>query len=78
MEIKIIYEVWSEHQKERQAIRHKWCEVDKYLHENCSDSVREVIEGYLLEFGVLMEEKAFSEGDRAAFRLWLDVLNKKL
>ncbi len=74
MEMKKIYDGWSEHQKDHNSIRDKWCEIDRYLYEQCSDSVREVLEGYLMEFGVLTEEAAFYEGYKSAFRLWIEIL----
>lgn len=73
MEMKKIYEVWSEHQKDHKPVRDKWCEIDEYLYANCSDSVREALEMYLLEFGALTEEAGFYAGFKSSFRLWMEV-----
>lgn len=77
MELRKIFEVWSEYQQDNKSVRNKWCEIDEYLYKNCSDNVREVLEGYLLEFGALTEEAGFYAGYKSSFQLWLEVINDK-
>lgn len=72
-ELEKIYELWSNEQSDNSDIIHKWCDLNSYLCDTCSDSVRENIENYILEYGKLLEEQSFISGFKLAFRLWTEV-----
>lgn len=71
-----LYEAWCrENTIDTPDIREKYSEILEYLYENCSDTIREEISTFILDFSHLAEKQAFIAGYRQAFLLWFNILN---
>ena len=75
-EVEVVYECWSEFHKDDRKIIEKWNELEKYLQEQCSESVREKIETFLLDYGTAREHQGFLAGYKRAFRLWVEAMRE--
>lgn len=72
-ELEKIYELWSNEQSDTSDIIHKWCDLDAYLYDTCSDGVRENIEDYIIEYGKSLEKQSFIAGFVQAFQMWEEI-----
>lgn len=76
-ELEKIYEAWSAVQSDHNGIINKWCEIETFLYEICSDNIREKIEDYIMEYAKILEKQSFIEGFKLAFRIWEEVCSSK-
>jgi hypothetical protein len=65
-----------DHTSDTPELKAKWEEIATYLYEHCSESVREDIMTFLLEYSHLSEQQAYAAGFRQAFQIWLDALRE--
>ncbi|MDO4322788.1 MAG: hypothetical protein Q4C61_09700 [Lachnospiraceae bacterium] len=77
-ELQKIYELWSTEQSDNSSIKNAWCEIMQYLHENCSETIREEIATFILDFGKLTEQQAFTAGFQQAFILWAQIISSEI
>lgn len=73
-ELKKIYEIWNEEQDKYSVLKDEWGKLLETLYEYCAEKERETIMSIVLEYGVKIEQHAFIEGFKKAFRLLLDIL----
>lgn len=74
MEIKKIYELWSEEKTANPKVLKEGRKILEILYEVCSEKDRENISSHVIEYGLLIEKEAFVSGYIAAFNLWVDIL----
>lgn len=74
MEIKKIYELWSEEKTANPEVMKIGRAILEILYEVCSEKDRENISSHVIEYGLLIEKEAFVSGYIAAFNLWVDIL----
>lgn len=73
-ELQKLYELWSTEQSDNSSVKNAWCEIMEYLYQNCSETIREEIAAFLLDFGKLTEQQAFLAGFRQAFLLCVETM----
>lgn len=72
-ELEKIYELWSAAQSDTSDVIHKWCDLDAYLYDTCTDAARENIEDYMMEYGKVLEKQSFIAGFKQAFKMWEEI-----